>query len=237
MKNSFLNSFLFIFAVAISTQGRAQEKGYIGISIGPSFPLGDFASTDWDKEDAGGATPGAVFDITFAYKLGGGNFGITAILRGQANPMDVQSMADEIALEEPGISWTVESDGWGVGGLMFGGFGSFAVSEKISFDPRVMIGFVNASSPEITITGSTPIGSIWAKQSSTDASSFAYLLGAGFRFSLGERMALLTNLDYMASNPEFQNVDLTSSIGAREEITWSQEISAINLGLGIALKL
>jgi hypothetical protein len=65
-------------------QSHAQdEKGYIGISLGPSIPMGDLSSKDADNDAAGWANTGAVFDISFAYKLGEGNFGITALLRGQ----------------------------------------------------------------------------------------------------------------------------------------------------------
>ena len=45
--------------------------------------MGDLASKDIDNESAGFATSGAIFDITVAYKLGKGPFGITAMLRGQ----------------------------------------------------------------------------------------------------------------------------------------------------------
>jgi hypothetical protein len=115
-------------------QSHAQdEKGYIGISLGPSIPMGDLSSKDADNDAAGWANTGAVFDISFAYKLGEGNFGITALLRGQANPTDAQGLADELANQVAGVNWTVESDGWGIGGLMFGGFGSFPISEKTSF--------------------------------------------------------------------------------------------------------
>ena len=70
--------------LAIASPSLAQDKkGYIGISLGPSIPLGDLASKDIDNESAGFATSGAIFDISVAYKLGKGPFGITAMLRGQ----------------------------------------------------------------------------------------------------------------------------------------------------------
>ena len=96
---------------------------------------------------------------------------------------------------------------------------------------------MNASSPEITITGSGPGGTAWVKQSSVDASSFAFLIGAGFKFNVGNKIILLTNLDYTATNPEFKNVELITSLGERAVSTWSQGIPSINLGLGIALKI
>ena len=224
--------------LTITSQSYAQdEKGYIGISLGPSIPMGDLSSKDIDNDAAGWANTGAVFDISFAYKLGEGNFGITALLRGQANPTDAQALADEFANQLPGVDWTVKSDAWGIGGLMFGGFGSFPLSEKSSFDTRAMIGFLSVSSPELTVTVTGPGGTAWVKQSSTSATSFAYLIGAGFKFDIGSKLYLLTNLDYLGSNPEFSNVEVTASDGSRGTDTWSQSMGTLNLSVGIALKL
>lgn len=225
-----LMSFIFL--------SHAQdEKGYIGISLGTSIPMGDLSSKDADNDAAGWANTGAVFDISFAYKFGEGNFGITALLRGQANPTDAQGLADELANQVAGVNWTVESYGWGIGGLMFGGIGSFPISEKTSFDTRAMIGFLSANSPEITITGTGPGGTAWVKQGSTSATSFAYLVGVGFKLDIGSKLFLLTNLDYLGSNPEFSNVELTASDGSRWTDTWSQSMGTLNFSVGIALKL
>ena len=224
--------------LAMASPSLAQDKkGYIGISLGPSIPLGDLASKDIDNESAGFATSGAIFDISVAYKLGKGPFGITAMLRGQANPMDAKAFVDGIANQNPGIYWTVESEGWSAGGWMLGGFGSFSISPKASFEPRAMIGFVNAVSPNITITGSANGSSIWVKQGTSSVFTFSYLLGAGFKFDLGQKFYLLTNLDYLGSNPEFSNIDITASDGSRSKSTVSQPMGTLNWGLGVALKI
>lgn len=229
---------ILMAVLAITTQGIAQnDKGYIGISLGPSIPLGDLASKNFDNDAAGWADLGAIVDFSFAYKLGEGNFGITALLRGQSNPIDAQALANELANQLPGVSWTVESESWGIGGLLFGGFGTFPVSDKAAFDIKAMIGFLNASSPELTFTASVPGAAIWVRQSSASATSFAYLLGAGFKFDIGERFYLLTNLDYLGSNPEFSNVQTTTSEGSGTTNTWSQTMGTLNLSIGIALKI
>jgi hypothetical protein len=145
--------FAVLIITAMSLNGNAQgKKGYIGISAGPSFPIGDLSSKDSDNASAGWANTGGIFDISFAYKLGNGNFGITALLRGQVNPFDAQAYANELANQFSGVVWSVDTKAWGIGGLMAGGFGSFPVSKKVNFDARAMIGFLTAVSPEITIT-------------------------------------------------------------------------------------
>ena len=235
MKNIVLG---LILLTSISIQLKAQnEKGFIGISLGPSIPLGDLASKNINNSAAGFANTGAIFDVSFAHKLGGGKFGITAVLRGQSNPMDVQAMADEFNNQSPGVNWKVESTSWGVGGFMFGGFVSIPVSNKASFDTRAMIGFLSSISPDYTITASGPGGSVWVKQGTTTATSFAYMFGAGFKFDVAPRLYLLTNLDYLGSKPEFRNVETTTSWGERQRSTWSQNMGTLNLSIGVALKI
>jgi hypothetical protein len=93
------------------------------------------ASKDIDNESAGFATSGAIFDISVAYNLGKGPFGITAMLRGQANPMDAQAFVDGIANQNPGIYWTVESEGWSAGGWMLGGVVLFPSAPRHRLNP------------------------------------------------------------------------------------------------------
>lgn len=50
---------LILAFLGINSQAQ-DERGYFGISLGPSIPLGDLASTDIDNDAAGWATTGAV---------------------------------------------------------------------------------------------------------------------------------------------------------------------------------
>ena len=227
---------IFSSLIFFSIYSYSQSKGYVAISVGPSIPIGDFASKNMANPSAGLSNTGAIFDISFAYKLGT-QFGISALLRGQANPTDAQLIANELAKEDPLTYWTVESKTWGVGGLLFGGYGSFPVSEKINFDARGLIGFVNASSPEINITGTKQGKSIWAKQGIVSTNAFSYLIGAGFTFDIGSKICLMINMDYMGTKPEFNNIEIISSIGHKNTLSMKQNIETLNIGFGIGLKI
>ncbi|MDR9399750.1 hypothetical protein [Salibacter sp.] len=126
---------------------------------------------------------------------------------------------------------------WRIGAFMFGGYGSFPVSDNISFDTRAMIGFASASSPKLDVTGSANGNTVWIEQESADASAFAYLVGAGFQFGVGDNISLLTNLDYLGTGPEFSEVETKTSDGNTSTSTWEQSIGTINLSVGIAYKL
>ena len=220
-----------------STDKGSKDKGYIAISLGSSTPTGDFGSKDVNNSSAGLAKTGAIFDISFAYKLGK-SFGLSAMIRGQANPVDNQVLLDELYKENPTVSWTADSKAWTIGGLLFGGYGSFPIGQgKTSFDARAMIGFLHASSPDITLTGVQGGTSAWVKLNSASATSFSYLFGAGFKFNVGSKVCLLLNLDYLGSSPEFQNVKTTTSIGTSDTHTFKQSFGTINFGVGVGLRL
>lgn len=233
MKNLFILITISLFS---ATNCLSQDKGYIAISLGSSAPTGDFASKDPDNNSAGFATSGAIFDISFGYKFGK-NFGIAALLRGQANGTDAQAIADEISKQNPGISGTVESGTWGIGVYMVGGYGSFPISEKVSFESRIMFGFLSATSPDINVNLTGLGGSAWVKQKSASSSAFAHLIGVGFKYDAGRRICLLANFDYLGAKPEFRNVETTTSLGTSEKNTYSQSFGTINFGIGIGYRL
>jgi hypothetical protein len=235
MKN-LLNLFTLVFFVFSVSFG--QDKGYIAISLGPSFATGDFASTNMDNKSAGFAKTGAIFDITFAYKLNK-NFGVSALLRGQANKTDAQAFADEMIKQIPmdNVAIRTETGSWGIGALLLGGFGSFPIQKDLSFEPRVMVGFASATSPGLTFNIDTPEGSAWVKQSSATATDFAYLFGMGVKYNAGKRVCILGNIDYFGSKPNFKNVELTDSFGDVYKDDYLRPLGSINLGIGIGYRL
>lgn len=231
MKPQHLLSLLFIFAYIL---GHSQDKGYIVISAGPSFPTGDFGSKDVDNESAGFANTGAIFDLTFAQKFGK-TFGLTLMLRGQANGVDTDPLVYELISEAPDVSWSPESENWTIFGILGGLYGSFPMgaTAKVTFDTRAMIGYLNATSPQITINGNYLGTNFWVGTESSYADAFAYLLGAGFRFNLGTHLCLLTNLDYLGATPEFLQVASITITGDYRTNSYQQKLGTVNVGVGM----
>ncbi len=232
--------YTLILMIFISSNIIAQnetDKGYIAITIGPSFPTGDFASTDVDNEKAGLAGTGAIFDLSYAHRLGK-NFGIAAMLRGQSNPIDEAAFIAAAVNASPGISWSIKSDPWSLGGIMVGVYGSFPIgSGKTAFEPRLLLGYMSATVPEITITGSAFGLSYSAVSESMSAGGFALMIGGNFRFNVGKKISLLTGLDIYGSSSEFQNVRTQYSDGSSDFNTFIQSFSSVNLNFGIAYRL
>lgn len=233
MKPKFLLSLCLLFIAVI---GYSQDKGYFAVSLGPSFPTGDFGSKDVNNSAAGFATTGAIVDLTFAQKFGK-TIGMTLMPRGQANPIDGQPLVDELYAQYPTFGWRSDATNWGIGGFMGGLYGSFPLgaSGKVSFESRAMVGYINATSPEITLTASSVIGSFWVQSKSASAGAFTYLLGAGFKFGVVNNLGFLLNLDYIGANPEFVDVVTITSLGGYTTDTYSQKFGTVNVGVGIGV--
>jgi hypothetical protein len=229
--------FMILFLVFSSFSLFSQDRGYIGVSIGPSIPTGDFSSKDMYNQSAGFAKTGAIFDISFGYKLGK-NFGLTAILRGQANKVDAQAISDEMSKEFMGdFVGTVRTGSWGIGGLLVGGYSSISVAKQLNFESRLMLGFLSATSPDMTINLTGPGGTGWVKQSSTSGTAFAYLAGIGLKYNAGKRVCLLANIDYLGAKPEFEDVETTTSMGDYDKSSYTQKFGSFNIGLGVGYRL
>jgi hypothetical protein len=237
-KNVLLTSLFILVASIVFGQITEDRKGYIGISVGPSIPVGSFASKNTDNSKAGLATTGAIFDVSFAYKLKK-NIGLAALLRGQYNPVNVQPLADKMNSQMSGASAYTNGDGWSSGGVMAGLYSAYPLNHKATFilELKTLAGFMNTTSPQIDMTISSPEGSGWVKQHSATATSFSYLFNAGLRFNTGKRIAFTLNADYSDYTPNFKNVQMTSSAGTQESNNMTQDIQTINISAGIAFRL
>lgn len=158
---------LVVLTIAGNLWAQSERKGYIGISLGPSMPMGDYGDNSFTNEDAGFAKTGLNFNlINFGYKFGE-RFGIVASWYGAAHSIDID-----------GVDGT-----WGYGGLMGGPMLSWPVSEKLDLDVKLMLGYVVAI---LDLENEKETGDL----------GLAVDLGATLRYNFAERWALLINLDY-----------------------------------------
>jgi len=156
----------------------SDRKGFIGITIGPSIPIGDFADNSLNNDNAGYAKTGLNINlINFGYKFGQ-NFGITGLWFGAAHSVDF-SAVDAM---------------WSYGGLMGGPMLSFPINEKLIFDLKGMIGFVSAKLDMYALGETSGIG-------------VGFDFGASFRYNFSEKWCLLINGDYLASTSKFDEGD------------------------------
>lgn len=119
---------LFVSAIAFSQQNtkfNESRRGFIGLSVGPAIPVGD-----WSDLGAGATLSIADFGYLFHPNVG-------------------------IAAKWFGSGHTVNDHSLGVGGMMFGVLSSAPMSPKINFEAKGLVGFgLFTNSYESTIESS-----------------------------------------------------------------------------------
>jgi hypothetical protein len=176
---------LLLSMIAISTSLLAQasaRRGFIGMTLGPSIPIGDFASKYSDN--AGGANVGLNISLLNLGYTFGGNFGVTALWFGAAHEVETNGSAMEAT--------------WSYGGLMGGGLYTIPIANQLSFDLKAMAGFVSAKL-DIDNFGNT------------SANGAGFDLGAAFRYHFADRWSLLVSADYFTAKPNFEGADMRIS--------------------------
>lgn len=225
---------LLLFCSVPTTNLIGQDKGYIGLGLGPSFALGDFASVDGDNDNAGFAKGGLLFDLSFGYKLND-RFGFAGLIRSQAHTVNADALARAGAL--PGYLLTVQADAYGIGAYFLGGYGSFEINESMSFETRAMIGYAVTQAPAVNYRYSNLTnGQIFLfDQGAASAGAFAYDLGVGIRRNLGKRFSMASMLDVMGTNPEFE-YQIINLDGSRTFSVVNQPVMALNVTINFAYR-
>jgi len=235
MKTFYLLALSIVF---LSNQAKAQDcarNGFVSLHLGLSIPTGDYGDNNFDNVDAGFATVGSVFDITFGYQMTS-KLGVSVLFRGQANGFDANTYANGFAsfLRSGSSSGnpTVyhSSSAYSIGGMMAGIYRSIPMNEKLKFEPRILVGFATANLPSSTTEAydnNTKMITFIQEQSTTVA--FSYLLGASTKLDIKEKMLLFINLDFNSTKAGWKDVQFVS-VG---HITQSAEIRYFNYELGI----
>ena len=242
---------IILLIVLCNCQAQTADKGYFSLSIGPSFPIGDYASKDVSSPSSGIAKTGQVINFSYERVLGK-QLGIAATLHGQRNPIDVETF--EKFLANTGFSnWKIDKAAWVSGSVLFGLYGQFPVkaSTNIAFTTRGMLGVVYAKSPELNGTSTSSTSSALIEQTSVSAFGLSYLLNTGIKYSLNKKISLLGEVEFFGT-PELKFKDVKATfrsatfapggfpISVQEQTSTTdgkQTISSINLNFGIAIKL
>lgn len=235
-----MKTFLYIiFGVLLFTSPVfSQSTGYIGLSIGGGIPVNHYGNNDINDSAAGFAKAGLNFEITFAEKISK-KIGICALIRNQTNAMDAQAAEKQFAKKYPNIKWTMQADNWNIKLFMAGAYGSFPTGgdSGTSIDLKFMVGIASSTLPGYILTGTQSGLSVTAKQNSATSSAFCYALGIGLKKNITRDLCLLIGVDYMSTNPKFENVSINFSNGTQQTISGSQGITIFTANVGLGFRL
>mgnify|MGYP006176693219 CR=1 FL=1 len=229
--------FLIISFILLTLAGFTQDRsGYIGISLGPSFPVGDYAATS--GENAGYADRGFNMSlVSFCYKFGE-RFGVAASWYGIANPPDGEALVEGVGFNDLYFSGQLETSLWSTSGMSAGLLVSFPYT-NFDLDIKTLIGFAGTRSPELKLTildGFSSVIILYEEQESNIGLSLSF--GGAIRYYMSEKWALSLNLDYFTTSAKFPEYNILISDGTyQEKEAFEQNISALSLTLGIGYRL
>lgn len=225
MKKHILFFFLLLLIFPYTYAQTVSDKNTLSLSIGPSFPVGHFSSTDPSDKLSGYAKAGEAIDIAFAHEVHNG-FGLTAMLFGQRNGLNTNALARQLA--ETGIvfgfngaspnhypNWTIDKASWYTASLLAGITEQLPLKKnsKFSFTARALIGAAHVQSPKLNGSSKTDTSYAVISQNNASAIAFSYIAGIGLKYQCGKRIYLFLNADYFGTAPvSFKNI--TESIAA-----------------------
>ena len=94
-KRVFITTACLLIFLCNHAQTKSVKKN-IALSIGTTFPTGEFSSKELYSTSSGFAKAGFSVNILYDHLLGK-HFGIAATLRGQRNPLDMNSMENSFS--------------------------------------------------------------------------------------------------------------------------------------------
>lgn len=221
---------LLLLLAAIFVYGQNTGRQYIGISVGPSFPGSEFASTNLNDSTSGWAKTGVAIEVSYAYRLTH-NIGIYVMGVFSSNKFDIDRYRNALDANHPDTTFSVESArNWSGGGLLVGPYLRLPLSDNFSWDFRGAFGFYSAYSPKVTIRSSASTEPYY-RESGSDF-SYAYTFGSGFKFKMAKYYFLLF-ADYFSSSLKFENAtgwDWNSEPYVAE---FSQKITYVSVSVGL----
>lgn len=247
MKKLRLFTMIFIFSVSNLFAQNPVNKGFFSVNIGPSIPTGNYASKVYNNNAAGYATIGFVRDYSFGYKIHP-KLGLTAVFRSQANGYDANSYAQglenylQAKYPNSAAKVTMVSNAYTFSGMLAGVYGIFPISEKMSFEPRFLMGLSIPTLPDNTLETYSDGSRITTTfQRSTADFALSYNIGLGTKYEVGKKFYFLMNLDFYAASANFQNVEFINYGYVTREFEIEhfyhfQNFSTFNLNTGFGFR-
>ena len=196
---------VLIFITQLSF-GQSVNRQYVGLSIGPSFPISDFKNSDIADSTSGFAKTGIAVSFDYAYRFTH-NFGMQLIINYSGNSIDDGSYQNQLEKLHPEYNVSVEStDNWTSGGFFLGPYLRFPLTSKLTWDIRALGGYFGSYSPRVLLRTSRVDDPNDTKEYYIErarANNFGFMLGTGLKYKVNSYYVLLFG-DFVSSSLEFK---------------------------------
>ena len=242
MKTILATIFSAICLLCISQAAYAQNStkpgNFIEISGGIAMPIGNFASSDFDKNSSGFAQTGSHFAASGAWYLTS-NFGMGGMFSTSSFGVDQTSIAKGYLEAFDCDSATASAGNYSSTSFLVGPYFALPLG-NLTIEARVLGGITTTSSPAIIAQAinkpdaTDPISISTFAQSSGTASAFGFDAGLGLRYKLLNHLGISLRGDFFSSKPNItlNNYGHQNNTG-REISSYNQPISGISATLGI----
>ncbi|MFI5185118.1 MAG: hypothetical protein ACHQF0_00170 [Chitinophagales bacterium] len=223
---------LYMTGMAQERRASPEKKGFLILSAGPSFPVGDFSSTDFlNNSQAAYAKTGFAIDLHGGYNFIK-NFGLGGSIFYSHYSFDEQRLKDQLVAAGAPSEMNISVDHWQYYGLVVGPIITGNVSTKTIVDFSLMTGVARANSPkaEVSIAGTS------GSTAEDWATAVPMKVSGGIRFQVGQNGYLFTGLDYMYMEPKFNFTASGELNTSAENVPARQKMTSLNFTVGAGIR-
>ncbi|MBI1343452.1 MAG: hypothetical protein GC171_11015 [Terrimonas sp.] len=206
----------------IGAQGKNEKRmgeQFLALHVGPSFPISDFASANYDNPDAGFARTGFNLNLDYGFPITE-NLGITASAFFNKYKLDNAAISHDL----PGT----RLNHWQWYGISAGPMITQMFPRNIALNLQVMGGVANANTPNVRYQGETVVEEDWSVAP-------VLVTGVDLQVGISNKVFLLANMDYLYMRPKF-TMKYTSTGEQPYSESIKQKISVLNLTGGFGIR-
>ncbi len=221
---------LFILLVWMTT-AKAQ---YIAVQAGWALPSGSFGNTVLSNKEDGFATSGSTFSLFTNYLLSE-RLGICADIRYASMGFDQQALSEQAGNQAPPLTqMTASSQNNYTSSSAMAGLSYTLGNQNLTFDIRVMTGFLTLRTPTLTYT-TTYNGQAYNRiiESQNDL-SLAFGYGIGAKYALPKNWFIVANIDNTFASMEFPENGYQSS--SNTTVTKPYQVYLLSAGIGYKIQ-
>lgn len=232
-KNTFF--LLCFFWLTLIFSQETEKKGWIGISVGPSFPIGDYGNQDFEDPKAGLARIGINlnFDLRGEFNK---NLGYNLLIFTAGHPLNEEKLTRVFQPVQPYLNWSVNADPYVSLGLFGGILISLPQSEKMNLTFRALLGYMTLGSPYLRATAKAADFEIYViEYQDATANALGSYLGVGLILDLNPRFSLYVNMDHCAATGDFE-MNMYSNFTKPRKGNFEQRFTFLNFSVSAAYK-